>query len=179
MAEYVKLPYRGMHADHGILYYRSSSTGILKRPWDKSDAQMHAFAKACAKRKGLHKLPRRSDQDVLINLFVLVDYSETCNWKYTFLVMLCFACYGNLAKTPKQTLDVDNPEAKEDKPAAKAKAKSRAKRKAKNKGKAKAVCKDEEKGEESGKSPVGLKQQCKLWVFFIWCSVMILCLSFL
>lgn len=62
--------------------------------------------------------------------------------------MLCFACYGNLAKTPKQTLDVDNPEAKEDKPAAK--------------GKAKAVCKDEEKGEESGKSPVGLKQQCKL-----------------
>ena len=81
MCEYTQLPYRGMHADHGIIYFRSTATGMLKRPWDKSDAQMHAFAKACAKAKGLAALPLRSDEDVLIISLCLVDNSETCNLK--------------------------------------------------------------------------------------------------
>lgn len=64
MDKYRPLPYKGMHAELGMIYFRGKDLKkMMKEPWDRTDASMEKFAKKCAKAVGLRTLPLRQAGD--------------------------------------------------------------------------------------------------------------------
>ena len=60
MDKYRRLPYKGMHAELGMIYFRSKDLdSMMKETWDRTDEAMHKFAKKCAKAVGIRALPLR------------------------------------------------------------------------------------------------------------------------